>query len=61
MTFHPSKCKALSVTTQKNVLDNLPFNTFWYNLGHIDIEYVPSNRDLGVEVTSKLLWGDHCN
>ena len=61
MTFHPSKCKALSVTTQKNVLDNLPFNTFWYNLGHIDIEYVPSHRDLGVEVTSKLLWRDHCN
>ena len=23
MTFHPSKCKALSVNTQKNVLDNL--------------------------------------
>ena len=61
MTFHPSKCKALSVTTQKNVLDNLPFYTFWYNLGHIDIGYVPSHRDLGEEVTSKLLWGDHCN
>ena len=61
MTFHPSKCKALAVTTQKNVLDNLPFNTFWYNLGHIDIEYVPSHTDLGVKVTSKLLWGHHCS
>ena len=29
MIFHPSKCKAVSVTMRKNVLDNLPFNTFW--------------------------------
>ena len=26
MTFHPSKCKVLSVTMQRNILDNLPFN-----------------------------------
>ena len=25
MRFHPSKCKALAVTLQRNVLDNLPF------------------------------------
>ena len=28
MIFHPSKCKVVSVTMRKNVLDNLPFNTF---------------------------------
>ena len=61
VTFHPSKCKALSVTKQKNILDNLPFNIFWYNLGQNCIEYVTSHRDLGVEITSKLSWGNHCS
>ena len=61
MAFHPSKCKALSVTKQKNILDNLPFNIFWYNLGQNCIEYVTSHRELGVEITSKLSWGNHCS
>ena len=61
MTFHPSKCKALSVTKQKNILDNPPFNIFWYNLGQNCIEYVTSHRDLGVEIISKLSWGNHCS
>ena len=33
MKFHPSKCKALTVTLQRNVLDNLPFNHYHYMLG----------------------------
>ena len=61
MTFHPSKCKALSVTMHRNVLDNLPFNIFWYNLDNDIIEYVPSHKDLGVTITSKLLWSEHCS
>ena len=61
MTFHPSKCKALSVTIHRNVLDNLPFNIFWYNLDNDIIEYVPSHKDLGVTITSKLLWSEHCS
>ena len=28
ITFHPSKCKALAVTTQKNVLDKGPFTNY---------------------------------
>ena len=60
MRFHPSKCKALSVTHKVNVLDNLPFNVFWYRLGDIDIEYVHSHTDLGVIMTSNLHWGRQC-
>ena len=33
MRFHSSKCKALTVTLQRNVLDNLPFNHYHYILG----------------------------
>ena len=61
MTFHPSKCKVLSVTMQRNVLDNLPFNTFWYHLNNVDIDYAPSHTDLGVVLNTKLLFNDHCN
>ena len=61
MKFHPSKCKVLSVTMNKNILDILPFNIFWYNLNNDDIDYVPSHKDLGVMLTSKLLWVEHCN
>ena len=61
MKFHPSKCKVLSVTMNKNILDILPFNIFRYNLNNDDIDYVPSHKDLGVMPTSKLLWAEHCN
>ena len=32
MNFHPSKCKALSLTNQRNILHNLPFTIFHYRL-----------------------------
>ena len=59
MKFHPSKCKALSVTYQRNILHNLPFTIFNYKLNSIYIDYVSSQVDLGVSVTSKLLWTNH--
>ena len=33
MKFHPSKCKALSVTNQLNILHNSPLTIFNYRLG----------------------------
>ena len=57
MKFHPSKCKALSVSLQRNVLDNLPFNVYHYVLGESFIDFVGSQRDLGVIINTKLLWG----
>ena len=61
MKFHPSKCKALSITNQRNILHNLPCTIFNYKLGSVFINYVQSQVDLGVTVTSKLLWTNHCD
>ena len=61
MNFHTSKCKVLSVSMHRNILDNLPFNIFWYTLDNNMIDYVTSHKDLGVIVTSKLLWAEHCS
>ena len=61
MTFHPSKCKVLSVTMQRNILDNLPFNVYWYHLNTNIIEYATEHTDLGVILTLKLLFAEHCN
>ena len=61
MRFHPAKCKALSVTMQRNILDNLPFNVFLYELNHTTIDYIYSQTDLGVEVNSRLNFNEHCH
>ena len=61
MIFHPSKCKVVSVTMRKNVLDNLLFNTFWYKLNETIIEYVNSHTDMGVTLNPKLVFNEHCN
>ena len=60
MKFHPQKCKALSVSLQRNVLYNLPFNTFFYKLSGSDIDFVPSQSDLGVAINSRFNWGAQC-
>ena len=61
MNFHPKKCKALSVTLQRNVLDNLPFNIFLYEINENFINYVQSQTDLGVEVNTRFTWGAQCD
>ena len=57
--FHPSKCKALSVTYERNILHNLPTTIFNYKLGSNYIDYTSSQVDVGITVTSKLLWTSH--
>ena len=59
MVFHPDKCKALSVTLQRNILDNLPFNVFIYEINGTLIDYVRSQKDLGILVNTNLTWGPH--
>ena len=59
MVFHPKKCKAVSITLQRNVLDNLPFNIFNYEIDGKFIEYEKSQKDLGVIINSSLTWGPH--
>ena len=59
MVFHPNKCKVLSVNMLKNVLDNLPFNVYIYELNGCLLDYVQSQSDLGVKINTKLTWGPH--
>ena len=61
MHFHPKKCKVLSVTMQRNVFDNLPFNIFNYELNGAALDYVQSQVDLGVEITTRFTWGAQCD
>ena len=56
MRFHPDKCKLLSVTLNR---DNYPGSP--YKLGDVNISHVDIEKDLGVHITSRLNWTDHCN
>jgi hypothetical protein len=61
MRFHPDKCKVLTVIDRSPpLLSVLPFTTFVYSLGDSSLEYVVSERDLGVIVTSNLSWTEQC-
>ena len=59
MKFHPSKCKVLSITNE-HVQWILPFDRYPYTLSNIAIDYVTSQKDLGVHVTNTLNWSLHC-
>ncbi len=61
MKFHSGKCKVLPVTLQRNVLDNLPFNIFFYELDGIIVDDVCSHTDLGVIINCRSNWGAHCD
>ena len=50
MKFHLSKCEALSVTNQINILHYLPFTIFNYQLNTAFISYVDSQVDIGLTV-----------
>ncbi|KAL5270218.1 hypothetical protein ACHWQZ_G001079 [Mnemiopsis leidyi] len=59
MVFHPNKCKALSISKFRNEFDMFPFNVFIYEINGTCIDYVNSQRDLGVELNNNLNWGSH--
>ena len=46
-----SKCKVLTVTRKKN-----PVRHDYLRLGHVDLQPVNEETDLGVIITSKLTW-----
>ena len=58
MKFHPSKCHVLPISRKR-----LPpvDKRFRYHLNGIELDYCSSETDLGVIVTSKLNFTDHCN
>ena len=60
MTFHPQKCKVVSVA--KNSFEPiLPFQLFIYELGGTLLDYASSEKDLGVIVNTTLTFDDQCN
>ena len=62
MKFHPRKCKVLSVClSPPPLIDILPCIQFMYSLGGCILDYVESERDLGVDVTPNLNWSEQCN
>ena len=62
MNFHPNKCKVLMVTNQtENKFFVLPCDRYPYQLGDTYLDYVNSEKDLGVYINSKLNWLEQCN
>ena len=63
MRFHPDKCKVLSVTLCKPPIYSnvLPFYNFIYCLGNTPLDFVRSEKDLGVHINSTLTWTEHNN
>ena len=60
MTFHPQKCKVLSVAKVKYE-PVLPFQLYIYNLGGTLLDYTSSEKDLGVIVNSTLTTDEQCD
>ena len=58
MKFHPAKCHVLSMSRKR--LPHLN-SRFVYMLNGVNLEYVSSENDLGILMTSKLNFTDHCN
>ena len=60
MSFHPDKCKALSIYDQRpNFVKILPFAHQYYNINGSIIEFCENERDLGVIVNSNFKSDDH--
>ena len=55
MTFHPSKCKVLTVSS-----GHLPNVNFLYTMSGNILEYTTLEKDLGVHINGKLNWTEHC-
>ena len=57
MIFHPQKCKVLPVTLEIRQ-HILPFDRFPYCLGDSCLDYVESQKDLGVFISTRLNWNE---
>ena len=61
MKFHPQKCKVVSVAhRQPPLLGTLPFIQYIYFLGQSPLDYAEKEKDLGVDINSKLNFNDQC-
>ena len=55
MTFHPDKCKVLTVTN-----GHRPDPDFVYTMSDNIIEHTDLEKDLGIHINGKLNWNAHC-
>ena len=61
MSFHPKKCKVLSICHKPSPLSLLPFVAHHYYLGENMLEYADSERDLGVDISDDFNFNNHCD
>ena len=62
MSFHPDKCKVLSIYNKPSpFLGICPNIQFHYHRGESVLPFADSERDLGVDITTNLLFNDHIN
>ena len=60
MKFHPEKCKMLPINNfNYNILQELPFHLYPYELDNTVLDYVNEEKDLGVLMTSKFTYKAH--
>ena len=60
MKFHPLKCKVLSVTSCHSLHNYiLPTSRFAYCLNVECLDYIETEKDLGVHINNKLSWNQH--
>ena len=62
MQFHPQKCKVISIANRHPpLLGILPNIQYHYALGDCTLDYVDSEKDLGVDININLNFNDQCN
>ena len=62
MNFRPQKCKVVSVSHNlPPLLGILPNIQYYYALGECLLDYVDSEKDLGVDINKNLNFSDQCN
>ena len=62
MKFHPQKCKVVSIAHHPPPLMGiLPDIQYFYALGESPLDYADSEKDLGVDINTKLNFNDQCN
>ena len=60
MKLNPDKCKALMITANDiSWFEELPLSKFYYTIGDNIIDYSLHERDLGVNVNSKMNFEEH--
>ena len=62
MCFHPKKCKVLPVHNRPSpFLGIFPNIQFYYYLGDSMLNFVETERDLGVDMTNNFIFNDQCS